>query len=53
MEGKNEVPPKITSGHADIADHTNQAPTRDQDTKGMPPNLFQLAKKSLVILDMP
>ena len=53
VEGKYEVSSEIASGHADIADHANQAPTGDKDTKGMPPNLFQLVKKSLVILNMP
>jgi hypothetical protein len=53
MEGKYEVSSEIASGHADIADHTNQPPAGDKDTKGMPPNLFQLVKKSLVILNMP
>ena len=53
MEGENEVSAKIASGHADIADHAHQPPTGDKDTKSMPPNLFQLTQKCLVILDMP
>jgi hypothetical protein len=53
VEGKYEVSAEIASGHADITDHAHQPSTGDKDTKSMPPNFFQLAQKSLVILDMP
>jgi len=53
VKGKYEVSPEIASGHADIADHANQSSTGDKNTKSMPPDLFQLAKKRLVILNVP
>jgi len=53
MEGEYEMSPEIASGHADVADDAHQPSTGDKDTKSMLPNLFQLAKKCLVILNMP
>ena len=53
VEGENKVPSEIASGHADIADHAHQPPTRDKGPENMPPNLFQFTQKCLVILNMP
>jgi hypothetical protein len=52
MEGEYEMSPEIASCHAYVADHAHQPSTGDKNTKSMPPDLFQLAKKRLVILNM-
>ena len=53
MEGKYKMASEIASCYADIADHAHQPSTWDKDTKSMPPNLFKLTKKRLVIRNMP
>ena len=52
MEGKDKVPPEVTSGDTNVADDANEPSTWDKDPENMPPDLVQFGKKGLVILDM-
>jgi len=52
MEGKDKMPPKVTSGDTGVADYANEPSARDKDPEDMPPDLVQFGKKGLVVLDM-
>lgn len=52
MEGKDEMPSKVTSGDTDVADDADEPSARDKNPEDMPPDLVQFGKKGLVVLDM-
>ena len=52
MQRKHQVPAKVPAGHADVANHANQATAGDQDAIHMPPDLGQLVQKHFIVLDV-
>jgi hypothetical protein len=45
MEGKYEMAAELASRHTDIANYTDETPTRCEDSKGVPPHLLQFIEE--------
>ena len=53
VQRKNEVSPEVASGHANIADDTDQAAAGNENAEHMPPDLLQFSQECFIIRDVP
>ncbi len=52
MKGEDKVAPEVAPGDANIPDDADQSPAWDQDSVDVPPDLLQLKKECLVVLNV-
>lgn len=53
MKRKHEMPSKIPSRYADVADYTDQSSAWNKNPENMSPYFFQFKEELFIVLDMP